>query len=66
MYQYVYLAAMYMYMTLSLTSAVDKDSSSLIETRIEVGLKGSNVLGQMNKLVQVCPNIDEAWKEIHV
>ena len=49
-----------------LTSAIDEDSSSLIETRVEVSLKGSNVLGQMNKLVQVCPNINEAWKDIIV
>jgi hypothetical protein len=46
----------------NLTSAIDEDGSCLIETRIEVSLKGSNILGQMNKLVQVCPNVNEAWK----
>ena len=62
---------MYMYKLLSvhvftanklLTSAVDEYNSSLIETRVEVSLKWGNVLGQMNKLMQVCSNINKAWK----
>jgi hypothetical protein len=44
------------------TSAVNEYSSCLIETRIEVSLQGSNVLGQMNKLVIERPNINEAYK----
>ena len=44
---------------------MNQDSSGLIETRVEVSLKGSDVLGQMNKLVIECPNIDEAYRNSH-
>ena len=44
---------------------MNQDSSGLIETRVEVGLKGSNVLRQMNKLVIECPNIDESYRNSH-
>ena len=42
---------------------MNKDSSCLIEARIEVSLKGSNVLSQMNELVIESPNIDETCKK---
>ena len=50
---------------LSYTCAMNEDSSSLIETRVEVSLKRSNVLSQMNKLVIKGPSIHESYK-IHI
>ena len=44
----------------SLTSAINKDGCRLVEARVEVSLEWGNVLGEVNELVQECPNIDES------
>ena len=43
-----------------LTSAVNKDCGRLIETGVEVGLKWSYVLSQVEEPMQVCTNVNES------